>query len=47
MRIVIRTDLVTAPLRDSFGAIHHQRLAHWADVAGWLGFDRIFTFWIV
>lgn len=47
MWVVICTSLVTTSLRDSFGAIHHERVAHWADVAGRTSFDGVFTLWII
>ena len=47
MRIMIRASFVAASLRNSFSSEHHQRLAHWADVASGFCFDGVFAFRII
>lgn len=47
MRVMIQAGLIATSLGDCFRAFHHERLAHWTDIAGRFRFDGVLALRII
>ena len=44
---MIETGFITTTIGDSFGSRHHQGATVRTQSAGWLGFNDVFTLWVI